>query len=245
MGATEPLTRVLDSLDAAAIEVALPALIPETIPATMRERVVAANRRVLANDTGALDRIRCLLKGVELGDTNTATDLVTELNRLAAPLDQYAEHAIREALKIVKVHDENWVNDWVTEKLLDGMLWGEHWQPFVTSLPQPQADILIVRLATQELSYREQSGIEITVSAGATPARAAQIFAKLIEVQDTARSNRAATLAWKCFYQLRSLFRALPIEVVVSGVAQFVREILPRSPFRPQSNSRLAQRRRT
>ena len=59
-----------------------------------------------------LERVRRLLQGVELGDINTAPDLLTELDHLSPPLDQHAEHAVGEALKIVRQHYEAWVESW-------------------------------------------------------------------------------------------------------------------------------------
>jgi len=220
IGATEALARVMSSLDAAALDATLPALIRETIPATMRERVVAANRRLLAHLTKPLDRIRCLLDGIRLGDTNTAADLMTELDALSPPLDQYAEHAIGEALKVVSKHDENWGSAWVGRRLLDGTLWGEQWQSFLIA-PSPQdADDLINKLATIELGFREASGVYNVLSAAATQARAAQMFSKLCELQRVTSADGAAPLAWKCRHQLRSLLLALPVEVAVSGMIE-------------------------
>jgi hypothetical protein len=217
IGATDALTRVTDSLGDAALESALPAFIPETVSGALRPRIVAANRRALAHDTKQLDRIRRLLRGVEFGD-DAAEDLMTALNALAPPLDQYAAHAVGEALKIVKKHDQVWASAWVTSKLLDGTLSGEHWRPFIIHAPQEQADDLIDRLATRELQFREASAVRIILLASATPALAAQIFGKLWDVQRSASAGGAQPLAWKCLSQLRELIRAIPIEIAVAGV---------------------------
>jgi len=116
-----------------------------------------ANRRLLTGETTPLARIRRLLQGIEFGDIAIATDLMTELTALSAPLDQYAAHAIGEALKILKKHDPAWVSTWVTAKLLNGTLWGDHWQPFLLSVSQQLADDLIHQLATRELQHRDAS----------------------------------------------------------------------------------------
>jgi hypothetical protein len=218
IGATDALTRVTNALDDAGLESALPAFIPETVPEALRPRIVAANRRALAHNTKPLDRIRRLLRGVEFGDDVAAMDLMTELNALVPPLDQYADHAVGETLKIVKKHDLAWVSTWVTAKLLDGMLSGEHWRPFVISVPQQQADDLINQLATRELQFRETSAVRIILSAAATPTLAAQIFMKLCDVQRAASAGGVQPLAWKCLGQLRDLIRAIPIEIAVTGM---------------------------
>ncbi len=233
IGATEALTRVLNSLDDAAMEAAVPALIPETTPGALRGRVRAANRRLLERESDPFARLRRLFKAAELDHHDTVADMMTELNRLPPPpLDQYAAHAIDEALKIVSKHDQAWVSTWVTAKLLDGTLSGEHWQPFVISVPQQQADDLINRLATRELEFREASAVRIVLSASATPALAAQIFAKLCDVQPVTSAGRVPPLAWKCLEQLRALLRAMPIEVAATGMmlsltGEFVDDTFP------------------
>jgi hypothetical protein len=222
IGATEVLTRVLNSLDDSTLEAALPALIPETTPAVLRERLVSANRRLLAGQTKPLDRIRCLLQCVLFGDSDTATDLVTELNNLSPPLDQHAEHAIREALRIVNKQDENWVSTWVGSRLLNGTLWGEQWQSFLAPVLPQNAAGLIDKLATQEVPIREASSIRAVVSASATQALAAKIFTKFCEVQRVTSAGGASPLAWKCRDQLRTLLLDLPIEIAAAGMIECV-----------------------
>jgi HEAT repeat protein len=222
IGATEALARVLNSSSDAALEAALPALIPEAIPQGARERVIAANRRLLKSDSKPLDRVRRLLHAFELGDTDVAADLMPEFAALTPPLDQFAGHAIGEAVKIIRTRDEGWVNAWVTARLLDGTLSGDHWKSFVTSVPQQQADDLIDQLATRELQYRETSAIRMILSASATPALAAQIFGKLCDVQRGTSAGGVQPLAWKCLDQLREVLRTIPVEVTVVGMMSYL-----------------------
>src|SRR5262249_7512675 len=142
IGATDSLTRVVDALDNHGLQAALPAFFPETIPHGLRPRFATANRRLLTHDTTPLARIRRLLQRVEFGDPPPALDLKTELNALTPPLDEYAGHAVGEALKIVKIGDPTWVSTWVTAKLLDGTVWGDHYRPYVLAISQQQADDL-------------------------------------------------------------------------------------------------------
>jgi hypothetical protein len=60
------------------------------------------SRADFAYEIMSLDRIRRSLRGVELGDINTAAVLMTELSQLSPPLDQYAERAIGHPLEIVQ-----------------------------------------------------------------------------------------------------------------------------------------------
>lgn len=94
IGATDALARILNGLDDEALPAALPQLIPEPDPNGLRGRIVAADRRLLADETNPLARIRQLLKGAELGDPATPDSLMLELDRLSPPFDQYATHAI-------------------------------------------------------------------------------------------------------------------------------------------------------
>ena len=220
--AADALTRIVNALNDADLDAALPAFIPETIPEALRPRFVAANRRLLTNETTPLARIRRLLQGIELGDININTDLMTELTALSPPLDQYAAQAIGEALKIVKKHDPAWVSTWVTAKLLDGTLWGDHWQPFLLSVSNQQADDLIHQLAARELQNREASPALMILSSSATPALAAQVLSKLCEVQGAVSAGGAQPLAWKCIHQLRYVLRAFPVETAVTGMMQFL-----------------------
>ena len=219
ISAADALTRVVNALTDADLAATLPAFIPETIPEALRPRFVAANRRLLLDEATPLARVRRLLQGIELGDISIATALMTELSGLSPPLDQHAAHAIGEALKIVKKNDPIWVSTWVTTKLLDGTLWGDHWQPFLLSVSKQQADDLIDQLATRELHASPASMI---LSSLATPALAAQVFSKLCEVQGAASAAGVQPLAWKCIHQLRGVFRAIPVETAVTGMMQFL-----------------------
>jgi HEAT repeat protein len=219
ISAADALTRIVNSLNDADLDAAFPAFIPQTIPEGLRPRFVAVNRRLLMSEETPLARVRRLLHGIELGDIAIASDLMTELTALSPPLDQYAAHAIEQALKIVKKNDPIWVSTWVTTKLLDGTLWGDHWQPFLLSVSQQIADDLIHQLATRELHASPASMI---LSSLATPALAAQVFSKLCEVQGAASAAGVQPLAWKCIHQLRGVFRAIPVETAVTGMMQFL-----------------------
>jgi hypothetical protein len=229
IGANDALMRVVQALDNTGLEAVLPALDPQAIPDAARLRFVDANRRLLTHDTKPLDR---LLLGEKLGDTAVVLDLMTELSALSPPLDQYAEHAIVEALKIVGKRNQAWVSTWVTGKLLDGTLLGDHWAPFVQSVPQQQADDLIDRLAARELQYREASSVRIILSASATPAFATRIFARLCEVQRVISKPGAQPLEWRCLDQLRDAFRALPIDIEVTGIMEVLNGAFVADTFR-------------
>jgi len=224
IGATEALTRVVNALDDAALETALPAFIPDSIPSALRGRVVAANRRLLAREVDPLARIRHLLQAVEFDDADTAVEMMVELKRLPAPpLDQYADHAIDQAIKIVRQGHPQWASDWLAARLLAGTMWGDQWQTSLLAAPRQQVDELIDRLATQEIQPREASAIRTILSASVTLALARQVFDRLCEVQRAISSGGpAGNPAWIWFDQLRSLFRALPAEIAFAGLQESI-----------------------
>jgi hypothetical protein len=214
--ATDALERIANNLDDAALDTLLPAFFPEVLPETLRPRFIAANRRLVAREATPLGRIQRLLRGVEFGDT-VAMDLITELTALSSPVDQQAQYAIGEALKIVKPHTAAWVSDWLTAKLLDGTLWVEYLEPFLLPVSKKKATDLIHKLATRELEYREASATRMILSAGATPELATQVFDKWCHLQHAVSAGDTPRLMWKCIDQLRGILRSIS-DVAVAGI---------------------------
>jgi hypothetical protein len=182
ISAVDALERIGNSLDDDTLEILLPAFFPEVLPESLRPRVIATNRRLMAHEAIPLGRIRRLLLAAEFGDDAIAADLITELTILSPPVDQYAAHAIGEALKIVKPHNAAWVSDWLAAKLLGGTLSGSHWEPFLLPVSEEQASDLIQKLATRELQYLEASATRMILSAGATTELAKKVFNKLCDL---------------------------------------------------------------
>jgi hypothetical protein len=196
----------------------LPAFFPEVLPESLRPRFIVANRRLVARETTPLGRIRQLLKGIEFGDDAVATDLITELAALSAPVDQHDQYAIGGALKIVRPQNPDWVSEWLSDKLLDGTLWGQYWERFLLPASDKNASDLINKLATRELGYREASTAQMVLCAGATPKLAREVFDKSCDVQRAASGGRTQPLTWKCLEQLRRVLRSIPVDVAVAGI---------------------------
>jgi hypothetical protein len=133
--------RVVSALSDADLDAVTEAFVPEMAPDSLRPRLVAPNRRFLAERATSISRIRGLLRGVELGDGNTGPDLMAELVTVTTPVERSNEYAVGEALKVVKKHDPSWVSSWVTDKLLDGTISGDHWKPFFTECVGCSLDI--------------------------------------------------------------------------------------------------------
>jgi hypothetical protein len=230
IGATETLTRIVNGLDNRALEEALPAFYPEMVPEELHPRLAAANRRLMLQDKTPLDRIRRLLHGIEFGDTGITTDLMTELNALVPPLDQHATHAVSEAIKIASEHDPARVSQWVVARLLDGSLWGDHWEPYVESIPPDQARELVEKVASRELEYRDMAGVRIVLSAAATAEIAAIVFVRFCEVQVAVPSD-GQPRAWKQRDQLQDILRAMPPEAAVAGILSCLQEAFASDSF--------------
>lgn len=149
----------------------------------------------------------------------------------SSPIDQYAGHAIGEALKIVKTYDPTWVSDWLATKLLDGSLYGEHWQPFLLPISQEKGNDLVRALATREFSYSEASATHMILSIGAAPELAQQIFDQLCNLQRTISAGGAQPLISKCVYQLREVFRSFSIDIAVTGMMRSLQGAFDRDKF--------------
>jgi hypothetical protein len=222
IGATDALTRALNSYSNESFDAALPGLIPEMAPPALRERAIAAHRRLLQAETEPLPRLRRLLILIEFDDVEAPSDMKTELNRLpVGRLDQYAEHAIGKTLGLIRQTDPQWVSDWVAGRLLDGTLWGDQWSRFLSQIPQAQADALLDRIAQEELQPPKISAIQVILCVAAESRLAQSIFSRLCDYQKIiAAAGPTKTATWGLYDQLRNLFRALPIEVAVAGLLQ-------------------------
>jgi hypothetical protein len=218
ISATDALERVINGLNDASLDAALPAFFPEIIPELARPRVIAANRRLIAREVTPLSRIRLWLTGAEYGDTSVPAELMKELQALSPPIDQHGAHAVESALKIVKGCDPAWVSTWLTAKLLDGSLTGEHWKPFLRRVPPEQGNQLVNAMATRELSYREQAATRMILATDATSELAKQIFDELCGLQRSRSSTGGQQDAYKYLDQLRGAFRDLPVEPAVTGM---------------------------
>jgi hypothetical protein len=218
ISASDALERIANSLDDDALDTLLPALFPEVLPESLRPRFIAANRRLIAREATPLGRIRQLLKGIEFGDEAVATDLIAELTALSPPVDQYAEYAIREALRIVEPHNAVWVSEWLSAKVLDGTLWQEHWKPFLLPPSEKSASDLIHKVAARELEYREASATRMILSVGATPELVTQVFDKLCDLQRAMSAGDTQPLVRACISQLREILRSIPVDVAVAGI---------------------------
>lgn len=216
ISATDALERVIASLDDTSLDVMLPAFYPEAVPVSALPRFIAANRRLVAGAATPLDRIRLWLRGVEYGDTTVALALKQELNSVSPPIDQHAAHAIEEALKIAKDDDPEWVSDWISGRLLDGSLSGEHWKTLLRPAAPARCNDLVRRLARHPAGYQELSSSRMILTASATPELAQQIFDELCRLQQAGGKAQADTRQY--FDQLRGVFRDLPLEISVAGM---------------------------
>jgi hypothetical protein len=222
ISASDVLERIVNGLDDTSLDAMFSAFYPEVLPRSVRPRFVAANRRLIGGESIPLKRIQFWLTGIEYGDEAIAPELMRELAAMSPPFDQNAGHAIAAALKVVKTHDPAWVNDWMTAKLLDGSLWGEHWKSFLQPVRQEKGSDLVRALAARELSYSEIAGIRLVLSTGATPELAQQIFDQLCNLQRSITAGGAQPLAGTCFGQLREAIRSFPIDIGATGMMRLL-----------------------
>jgi hypothetical protein len=218
ISASDALERVVIGLDDTALDAVLPAFFPEAVPKSVLSRFIAGNRRLIAREPTPLGRIRLCVKGVEYGDDAIAPKLMEELTALSPPIDQQAASTVEAALKIVKRHDPAWASNWLSAKLLDGSLTGEHWRPLLQPVSREQGNDLVHSMATRELSYRERAAMCLILSIEATSELAKLVFDELCTLRRSISATGAQQQVWTCYDQLRGLFRVFSVEIAVTGM---------------------------
>lgn len=221
IGATDALGRVVTALDDATLEALLPVIFHEVLPPELHSRIAEANRRSIRPDTPPLDRLRRLLHAQDFDDAISIEDLKAALDMLSPPFDQYADHALQEALDVAQKLDPNWTAAWVSTKLLDETIWGKQWQRYLGLMPNERQQSMVLELSTAELSYRRLCSYRSILSASETPAIAQQVFLKMCELRQTATNNSGSLpLAWKCLEQLKDMLRAMPVKTAMAGIVE-------------------------
>ena len=220
ISAGDALARVVTALDDMTLAAALPSFAAVAVPVAVRSRIAAAYRLIARNTADPVRRIRSFLQANEYGDTDIAGGLKTALSELKAPVDQYASHAIMEALKIIVASDTAWVNAWVAARWLDGTLWGEHWHQFLGPASEQQAADILKSLKAHDTQYREISAARGIISRQPTASVAALVFRQLLDVEASVLAGTDRQTALKQAQQLRELLRDMPSNAMVGAMLE-------------------------
>lgn len=221
VGAEEDVVQFLETLDAEAFEIVVQTLPGEFIPASTRDRVVAALQKAYADSADALTRLRILLKIAELGETDISEQLKDELSKLSGKMEDHGHFVIRPALDIVRGKDAQWVSHWVAQRVADGSLWHENWHKLITSVREQLKESLLRRMESEDFKRTHFGGIIAVLSAGSDVALAERIFSKLCGLRRiiTGAPEERHEFQWAIERQLEELLRALPANLAVAGLS--------------------------
>ena len=228
-GSEYNVARLLEAQDDETFERVVQKLAVETIPLSLRERVLAVNQKAISESSDSMTRLRLLTRATELGDTSVSEKLKEEL--LLVPIgriqDHHSEYVIRPALNIIRARDPQWVGDWLARRIADGSMRREGWIDLVLQIPEDLREKLVHGIADEEPQQIRTAEIVSLLPIIANAPLAETIFNKLSAIRRTISDiydpvNNAKREALRL---LEDLFRSLPPNDAVAGLSNcFARE---------------------
>jgi hypothetical protein len=222
-GSESNIARLLEAQDEETFDLAVQKLSVERIPVSLRERVLAVNRKALSKSTDTMTRLRLLIRAAELGDTSVSEKLKEEL--VLVPdgriQDHHSEYVIRPALEMIGRQDPEWVSDWLARRIADGSLRPEGWINLVARVPEDLREKLLEGITEEDPQRIRTSEIASLVPAISDASLAEIVFSKLCAIRRTISdiydpSNDAKRGVVR---QLEELFRSIPPNVAVEGLS--------------------------
>jgi hypothetical protein len=174
----------------------------------------------IPDDADAASHLATLLKRAELGEAKS-NQLKETLDRLPDKITEHSvQHAIRQALDILRPAEAEWVSHWVARRIASGSLWPEHWKPFISTVPAELLEAGLRRLESEDLKHAHFGGLIAVIVAGANANLAARVFSDLRRLRQTitAAPDQRHDLEWQIERQLETLFRDLPLDAAVEGL---------------------------
>ncbi|MEX3934823.1 NACHT domain-containing NTPase [Paraburkholderia phymatum] len=220
-GSDDALTRVLESMDAQTFE-DLARENFDRMPASLRQKTVAAMRKLIESTTDHPQRLRTALHLIELGDTGL--DGVIKDAMVALPggdMHNLGSHYIQPALEYLRKSDPVWVSAWVAVQIAEGVLYGhEYWLPFVTAIPDGIVEGYLHRLETENLTNARFHGMATVIAAGANAPLAARVFTKLHELRRKVDEEHGQPheFEWQIIGQFEAVFHHFSGDVAAAGV---------------------------
>ena len=215
--AQDKLGRVIQRLDEETLESVLPGLDDASLAPASRSTVARAILRSIKPDTPPLRRLGLMMRARRLGSDVDFADIKTVLETQRQRVDADGIEALRVVLDDIRNLDADWVSSWVSDRLIDGVLWGDHWNHFLAPMTAATRAAVVEELATTELNYSKLNAYKSLFSAEKTSDGAAGLFKRLSDLQ----SNRNPTTyakTWKYEDQLRDTLRSVPLELAVAGI---------------------------
>ena len=221
-GSSEEVNKLLEPLNDETFKAALRRLPSETIPSSIRSRALAVYWDSYRETTEPVTRVRTLLLIVKMGGTNVLGELKDDLNKCPRnSLEQNGPHVVKPALDLIRQTDLEWVSHWVAERIVDGSLRGDQWIALVSSVPDELKERLLESIENENFEYARYSGRISILSAVSDGSMVQRIFARLCALRGviSGAPEVAHELEWAIERQLDELFRSLPPDIAVAGLA--------------------------
>ena len=200
----------------------------DLMPSAVRPKAIVAMRNFIERATDHPARLRTALHLIEFGEP-VPDSMLKDLMAVVPGDDMrnLGPSYIGPALAQLHGTDPAWTNEWVSNRIADGVLAGhEEWLPFAPVIPDPPLAACLHRLETEDLgdASREREQITAFIVAQADATLAAEVFSKLRELQRRADAEPGSRNKFErqVRRQLETVFRLLPGDLVAAGVLSSV-----------------------
>jgi hypothetical protein len=218
----EETVKLLGLLDEDTFKAALHELPLEAMHGPMRTRALAAYRESYSEATDPVERLRKLLLIAEAGNEKVVAELKDELNKCPrGTLEQLGRYVTKPALDLIRQTEPEWVSHWVAERIVDRSLYPDHWIALVSNVPDDLKERLLQSVESEDLQNTRYSGSFSLLRAVSDANMAGRIFERLCALWRiiTGAPDVRHDLEWALERQLEDLFRTLPPDVAVKGLA--------------------------
>jgi len=133
MGQSVEVAEILQSLPDTEFEQAIQKVNPDEIPPPLRARSVSSYEALLADTRDPKVRLQNTFALAELNDSDTPMRLKEELGaQPSALLKELSEYTLRPAVDIMRRADPQWLSQWITDRIIEGVLWRDNWLALVS-----------------------------------------------------------------------------------------------------------------
>jgi len=223
MGLRDEVAEILRSLPDPEFQQAIQKLDPDEIPPSLRDRSISTYKALLAVTGDPKVRLQITLALAELNDGDTPARLKAELSALPPGLvKELSDYTLRRAVDILRKADPQWLSQWVTDRIIEGVLWRDSWPSLISEIPKALSEQLVRRVCAEDLRRSGGAGAIAVLEATADPAVAKAVLMALRDhhralLADPRNEENQAIDA-----QLRRLLRAIPPSVVIDGLSDIL-----------------------
>lgn len=223
MGQQDAVAEILQSLPDPQFEHAIQKFHREEIPPALYTRSISAYKSPLAGtlDPGARLQITLALAG--LGDAHTAARLKSEFDTLTPDLVRaLSDYKLRPAVEILRAANPQWLSQWVTDRVIQGVLWRENWLSLILEIPQSLRQQLLHRACTEDLRRSGGAGVIALLRAVADADIARAVFIAFRDHHRAFVADHPNQEKQAIDVQLRGLLRSIPRSVIVDGLSDLL-----------------------